>query len=281
MQEVSMRKFSVLALIAILSIVGDQLVLPVSAQPTAQRENVQPDPLLPPRVERVTSRPTLLRWGMPQDEVERIMGSAADVTVSDIGDYQVRLLRYRLERMPIKITISNGKLSGVTLDIAAIDDREVPAYARSVWPGMHRMAVLWMIGEPSEHRFHDGFGIKLEHMVFERPGQPDLSIILIDGRVATKKVGRALPPDILNFSLPLAPAEVDQIRVGMSLRDVQALFGAPKHVVRYAFLGRPAEYRIYETGENGSFGCFTFIDEILVGFSDGGRFSIEQILSGG
>jgi hypothetical protein len=149
MQEVSMRKFSVLTLIAILSIVGEQLVLPVSAQPTAQRESVQPDPLLPPRVERVTSRATLLRWGMPQDEVERIMGPAADVTVSDIGGDQVRLLRYRLERMPAKITISNGKLSGVTLDIAAIDDREVPAYARSVWPGIHRMAVLWMIGEPS------------------------------------------------------------------------------------------------------------------------------------
>jgi hypothetical protein len=62
---------------------------------------------------------------------------------------------------------------------------------------------------------------------------------------------------------------------------MQALFAAPKLVVPYAFTGRPAEYRIYETGENGSFGFFSFIDEVLVSFSDGGRFPLEQILSGG
>ena len=37
------------------------------------------------------------------------------------------------------------------------------------------------------------------------PGEPDVSIFLIDGRVAAKKLGRLFPIDILSFALPLAP----------------------------------------------------------------------------
>jgi len=71
------------------------------------------------------------------------------------------------------------------------------------------------------------------------------------------------------------------MHVGMSMGDAQALFGAPKHSVSYTFKGQPAEYRIYETGREGSFGCFDFIDGVLVGFFEGGRMPLEQILSGG
>ena len=71
------------------------------------------------------------------------------------------------------------------------------------------------------------------------------------------------------------------MHVGMSMGDAQALFGAPKHSVSYTFKGHPAEYRIHETDQNGSFACFDFIDEVLVGFSDGGKIPLDQILSGG
>ena len=107
--------------------------------------------------------------------------------------------------------------------------------------------------------------MKVEHMIFVRAGQADLTVVLIDDRVVTKKVGRALPPDIFAFSLPLATGGADQgierprstrMHLGMSLGDAQALFGAPKHSVPYTFKGQPAEYRIYETDRNGSFACF-------------------------
>ena len=47
--------------------------------------------------------------------------------------------------------------------------------------------------------------MSVEQMIFERPGGPDVSIFLIDGRVAAKKVGSLFPADILAFALPLAP----------------------------------------------------------------------------
>jgi hypothetical protein len=40
----------------------------------------------------------------------------------------------------------------------------------------------------------------LEHMIFARPGQPDVSVFLIGGRVAGKRIGRDLPSDILGFA---------------------------------------------------------------------------------
>jgi hypothetical protein len=67
----------------------------------------------------------------------------------------------------------------------------------------------------------------------------------------------------------------------MSMADTQALFGAPKHSVLYTFKGQRAEYRIYERGRDGSFDCFDFIDDVLVGFFEGGRMPLKQILSGG
>jgi hypothetical protein len=68
--------------------------------------------------------------------------------------------------------------------------------------------------------------MKVEHMIFERAGQADLTVVLIDDHVVTKKVGRALPPDIFAFSLPLATGGADQgierprstrMRLGMSI----------------------------------------------------------------
>ena len=66
----------------------------------------------------------------------------------------------------------------------------------------------------------------------------------------------------------------------MGARDVQAMFGEPKMRVLYSVKGRPAEYRIHEMASTGRFACFTFIDDVLVGFADGSRLSLDQ-LSGG
>ena len=286
-----MKKLSSVLLLASLNLLAETVLMPVSAQQLAPpNETSQAGALLTPRIERVLTPATRLHMGMTEADVEQTMGAAAEVATSENAGVKIRVLKYRLSPIPAKITISDGRLSGVVLDIAAADDRELPAHSRSVWPGMHRRTVLRMLGAPAEDRFHKSFGLKLEHMIFARAGQTDLTVILIDDHVVTKKVGRALPPDIFAFSLPLATGEADQpverprstrMHVGMSMGDVQAAFGAPKLSVPFTFKGHPAEYRIHETDQNGSFACFDFIDEVLVGFSDGGKIPLDQILSGG
>ncbi|MBV9563786.1 MAG: hypothetical protein JOY90_25575 [Bradyrhizobium sp.] len=282
-----MRKLATILFMATLSLAD------VASSALAQQPGPQND-LLPPRVESIATRATQLYLGMSEDEVARAMGEPTTVVTSESAGVELRVLKYAPERLPIKVTLSDGKISAVAFDIAEIDNPALPGYGRPVWSGMHRTAVLRIMGAPSEDRLRDSFGMKLEHMIFERPGLPDLSIFLVDDRVVTKQAGRALPPDIFRLSLPLAPSDADratgsqgdqsrrrQIRAGMNVHDAQAMFGEPKMRVPYSVKGRPAEYRIYQTASDGQFACFTFIDDILVGFADGGRIPLDQILNGG
>jgi hypothetical protein len=66
----------------------------------------------------------------------------------------------------------------------------------------------------------------------------------------------------------------------MKGNELRALFGVPKLQVRYAFRGHAAERAIYETSPGKSFGHFTLIDGVLIGFADGGNTSLNQILDG-
>jgi hypothetical protein len=120
-------------------------------------------------------------------------------------------------------------------------------------------------------------GMNVEQMTFERPGGPDVSIFLIDGRVAAKKIGRSFPTDILGFALPLAPDPADDdgdkaadlsqkqlVAVGMKESELRAQFGAPKLQLRYTFRGHAAEHAIYEMSPGKSFGRFTLIDGVAI-----------------
>jgi hypothetical protein len=161
------EKLSSVLLLATLSLLAEHV--PVSAQQLAvPNETAQAGALLPPRVERVPTPATRLYMGMPKADVERTMGAAAEVATPESAGVMVRVLKYRLSPIPAKITISDGRVSGVALDIAADDDRELPTFSRSVWPGIHRMAALRMLGAPAEDRLRESLGMKLEHMIFAR-----------------------------------------------------------------------------------------------------------------
>ena len=210
----------------------------------------------------------------------------------------MRVLDFAREPIATKVTLSDGKVSGIALDIAGVDERSLPAYTRAAWLGMHRAAVVRMLGTPAEDRLHDGFGMAVEHMIFERPGQPDVSIFLIGQRVVMKRVGRSLPPDLFALALPSlssgcapdpADAETDarggarnsnQIRIGMTARDVRSLLGEPKLSVPASFKGQPVEYALFATGPDGRFARFTFVDGALIEFAAGGG-SLSEILRGG
>jgi hypothetical protein len=251
------------------------------------------DALLPPRVDHMGVAATLLRWGMSRGDVDRIMGRPGQVNSSLSEGRDLHVLKYPTEPIATTVTIIDDKLSGVALDIAGIEDLALPTFSRSAWLGMSRSTVLRMLGTPVDDRLRDGYGMTVEQMIFARPNVPDVSIFLIDGRVASKKVGRSFPPDILSFALPLTPdpadGEIDDVadrprdrsvRVGMEASELQALFGAPKHQVSYTFKGRPATYAIYETSPGRSFGRFTFIGGVLTEFADGGTTPLNQILDG-
>jgi hypothetical protein len=255
-------------------------------------ETSQRDPLLPPRVDHIGIRATLVHSGMSAVGVERIMGKPTQVDVADDEDRSVRVLKFPTEPIATTITITEGKLSGVALDVAGIDDPELPNFSHAAWLGMSRTAVLQMLGTPAEDHLQDGYGMTVEQMIFERPCLPDVSVFLIDGHVAAKKVGRSFPADILSFALPLAPDPTDDeiddlpdwtkerpIAVGIKASELQALFGTPKLHVDYRFKGRPAEYAIYEMSPGQSFGRFTFIDGVLTEFAGGGK-RVSEVLDG-
>jgi len=289
-----MKRDVSLLLIAMTSMLAAQLASPAMAQEYPSSEASHHDILLPPRVDRVDVRARLLHWGMTDAEVEQIMGASAELQAYDGPGGNVRVLSYSTEPIATIVSIHNGQLTGVRLDIAGIDEHTLPAYSRPVWLGMNRASVLRILGIPADDQLHDRFGMTLEHMIFGRLGQRDISVFLIGGRVASKKVGRDLPSDILGFALPLPPNatndETDarsvargegQLAVGMTINEIQARFGTPKLLVDYTFKGRPANYRIYQTNEDGSFGCFTFVDGVLIEFAGGSEIPLSQILNGG
>ena len=271
-------------------------VSPVMAQKysSGEVETSRHDSLLPPRVDRVDVGASLLHWGMPGADVERIMGVSAEVQAYDGPSGNVRVLSYPTEPIATIVSICNGQVSGVRLDLAGIDEPTLPAYSRSVWLGMDRTTVLRILGDPAYDQLHDSLDMKLEHMIFARPGQPDVSVFLIGGRVAGKRTGRDLPSGILGFALPLSPKatneETDaqraarserQIAIGITIDEMQGFFGPPKHLVDYTFKGRSASYRIYQTDEGGAFASFTFVDGVLIEFGGGGRTPLSKILDGG
>jgi hypothetical protein len=285
-----MKRGIAIVLVAAGAVVGQ---FPTTTTARNLMDTSQRDPLLPPRVDHIGIRATLVHSGMSAVDVERIMGKPTQVDVADDEDRSVRVLKFPTEPIATTITITEGKLSGVALDVAGIDDPELPNFSHAAWLGMSRTAVLQMLGTPAEDHLQDGYGMTVEQMIFERPCLPDVSVFLIDGHVAAKKVGRSFPADILSFALPLAPDPTDDeiddlpdwtkerpIAVGIKASELQALFGTPKLHVDYKFKGRPAEYAIYEMSPGQSFGRFTFIDGVLTEFAGGGKTGVSEVLDG-
>jgi hypothetical protein len=277
------------------TMVSTQPLSPVMAEKCIRQEidASGSEALLPPRVDHIGVRATLLHWGMSRDDVDRIMGAPEQIDTSSGEGRDVHILKYPAEPIATTVTIIDDRLSGVALDIAGIDDRALPTFSRTAWLGMSRTTVLQMLGTPADDRVRDGHGMTVEQMIFARPNAPDVSIFVIDGRVAAKKVGRSFPSDILGFALPLAPDPADDeiddvavwpkerpVGVGMAASELPVLFGAPKHQVSYTFKGRPATYAIYETNPGRSWGRFAFIDGVFTEFADGRATPLGQIRDG-
>jgi hypothetical protein len=235
----------------------------------------------PPRVDFVPLRASQLHLGMAPNEVARIMGDATQTKTFRGDNADIRILEFPAMPIATKVTLTGGKVSGVALDITG-DDGGLPAFSRRAWTGMHSVAVGYLLGTPSEIRHHTFSGSELEQRIFQRPGEPTVSVFLINDHVVAKRLGRAVPVDIFRVTLPLPPDSRAEepieglAMVGMAAGDVRALYGAVKRQVGYSFKGQPAEHVIYETRAGGSFASFTFVGGALTEFADLGRRSIDE-----
>jgi hypothetical protein len=161
-----MKQRLAIVLAMLTSTMSSQLPSRVLAQEVeASRGNT----LLPPRVDYVGVRATLLHWGMSTGDVERIMGTPERADLFADEGHVFRVLRYPAEPIATTVTFTNDGLSGVTLDIAGIDDPALPNYSRPVWLGLSRATVLQLLGTPADDRLWDGFGMTIEQMTWNCP----------------------------------------------------------------------------------------------------------------
>jgi hypothetical protein len=238
----------------------------------------------PPHVDFVPVRASGLHLGMASSEVARIMGDAVQSKAdADVG---VRVIDFLAEPIATKVTITDGKLSGVTLDIARIDEHRLPSFSRLVWPGMSSASVGYLLGAPSDVRTYTFFNIKLDELTFRRSSEPDLSVFFVADRVVAEQVPGGIPVDVFRAVLPSPPKTTSEeedegfVLVGMKASDVKALYGAMYLDVNYTFKGQPAEHAIYETHSGGSFTEFTFVGGVVTEFADLGLLPMDSIFQG-
>jgi hypothetical protein len=243
--------------------------------------------LLRPTADFAAIRESQLRLGMTVAEVTSIMGDATK-TVSYVNHASVPMQTLEFSTGPIRstITVANGKLSGLALDVFKVKRDDLPAFTRPAWPGLHSSAVVGLLGNPSETRHHTYFGIKVDQLIYRRPGEPEISIFFVESHLVAKGLGQGVPTDIFRVVLPspsdTAAEDSDErsIGIGNTASSVKALYGVARLDVEYRFNGQSAEHAIYETQPGGSFVDVTFVGGVVTEFADIGRLPDDPIFQG-
>ncbi len=224
----------------------------------------------PPHVELMTVPAGQLHLGMTEQEVVRIMGEPARVVGYDAAGISGRKLEF-FGVIPSTVTLSDGKVSHVKLDVFRVEKDDLPAISRKAWPGMASGSVRRSLGEPSRICHYTFFGIKLGQWVYDTLGEPEVSVFFAPDRVIAKTLGRRIPQDIFQVRLP-APQPSDwaeEPRAGVAVAEETKLH------VDYVFNGQSASRIIFERRAKGSVTGFTFVDNRLVEFENLGRLPDE------
>ena len=159
-------------------------------------------------------------------------------------------------------------------------DRREGSFSHQALPGIINACVQRALGAPINVSHYTFFDIKLDQLIFQHSGEPEVSIFFVADRVIAKSVGRSMPPGIFQVNLPSPPelpnAEPIQIaQVGMAASDVKPLYGLEKFHVDYTFNGRSVWRGVYETRAKDSFTSATFVDGVLTEIEDLGPLSDE------
>ena len=235
------------------------------------------DAPMPPHVEFIATPAGQLHLGMTEQEVTRIMGEPARIAGCDAAGISIRKLEFP-GAIPGTVTLSGGKVSRVGLDVFRVEKSDLPIFTRKAWPGMASSAVRRSLGEPSRIRHYIFFGIALDQWVYDRSGEPEVSLFFAADRVAAKTVGSRIPQDIFQVRLPAPPlpsGQADGPQVGMAIDDIRAFSGEVKLHVDYVANGRPASRFVFECRANRSFTALTFVDGRLIEFEDLGQLPDE------
>jgi hypothetical protein len=220
---------------------------------------------------------------MTAQEVTRVMGEAAkEKRVVADGSESLRL-KFS-EKIPTEVTLYDGKLANVTVDVFRTDKGDLPAFSQKAWPGMASSAVRRMLGEPAEVLHHTFDGIDVDQWVYSHAGEACVSLYFRADRVIARAIGRDVPADLLQVDLPLPPKARSKgpptARVGMTEGDVEALYGGVKFRVDYVFNGQSASRVVFEPRGNGTFAGVTFVDGVVTGFEDLGLLPDDPSLQG-
>ena len=87
-----------------------------------------------PSVEFVAVRASRLRLGMTAAEVTAAMGRATKTADYRNADVALQTLDFSAEPIRSKVTLTNGRVSQVALDVFRVDQDDLPAFTRVVWP---------------------------------------------------------------------------------------------------------------------------------------------------
>jgi putative flavoprotein involved in K+ transport len=236
---------------------------------------------LPPRVDFLMTPTSGLYLGMTAQEVTRIMGEAAKEAVVAAEGSNIRTLVFS-GAIPGTVTLTDGKVSRVTLDAFRVDKGDLPAFNKA-WPGMAASAVQSVLGKPADVGHHAFFGINVDQWVYSHAGQADVSVFFRADRVVAKAIGREIPTDLFRVALPSQSGGEGLSKTphaGMMANDVEQLFGAERFRVNYVFNGQPASRVVFETRAKGTFAGVTFVDGVATELEDLGRLPDDATLQG-
>jgi outer membrane protein assembly factor BamE (lipoprotein component of BamABCDE complex) len=225
------------------------------------------------KIERQPLKSSLLYEGMTWAEVEKVMGKPTDTKVFPNPDVQIEILNYRQEPIVTKVSMIDGRLSGITTELKTLTTNNIPPFAQVVKIGMSREDVVRLLGKPFSERRNDISMYKFEQLVYLRDGQAPVNIILADDRVEGMNIGLETPAKILGVVLPAELAMpktgpvYQRIRIGMNPQQVISIYGQPTFVESSVFKQQKVVDFVYATLNTDAFTRFTFIDGVLTRFS--------------
>src|SRR5262249_1344889 len=111
-----------------------------------------------PSVEVVAVRASRLHLGMTAAEVDAIMGQGTKTADYRNADTALQTLDFSAEPIRSKVTLTNGKVSHVILDVFRVDLDDLPAFTRVAWLGLNSATVLKLLDKPYDVRHYAFFG---------------------------------------------------------------------------------------------------------------------------
>jgi outer membrane protein assembly factor BamE (lipoprotein component of BamABCDE complex) len=227
-------------------------------------------------IERQPVRASRLSEGMTKKQVIEAMGKPSDVKVFPNSNSQIEILNYRQEPLVTKVSIIDGYLSGVTIELKAIATNHLPRFAQNITIGMSRSKLLKLMGKPLVRRSANLSTYKLEQFTYVKEGNLPVNVILQDERVEGINTGLENPGKITKVILPAETPlskslsdkdKVNSIRIGMNPQQVIAVFGEPTAVEFSEVQEQPVAHLVYRALNTNASTQFTFIDNVLTRFS--------------